>query len=152
MMADGLEFGGVERFASDASRLFQALTDLDQLTASIPDLVSAERLSDNQLRCVVRPGFSFLRGTLKLAIELTDRTPCERASLDVQAAGIGQSLRIASQLSLVPLESGSELTWQAAATERKGLVAAVSPALLRGAAEQVIRHAWEQLRQRLGEA
>src|SRR4051812_43830427 len=75
VMASPLTFGGEETFSVPPERLFAALTDLDQLTKIIPDLVSSERIDERTLKCVVRPGFSFLRGTLKLQISIIDRQP-----------------------------------------------------------------------------
>jgi hypothetical protein len=43
------------------------------------------------------------------------------------------------------------LIWSAQVDKLSGLVTSVSPALIRGAADQVIRHAWSQVRRELGE-
>ncbi len=65
-----LTFGGEESFAAPPERLFGLLTDLDGLADTIPDLVSSHRVDDRTLECVVRPGFSFLRGTMRVTIRL----------------------------------------------------------------------------------
>ena len=74
------EFGGQERFAASPEKVYALLTNLDAMAATIPDLVSAEKSDDARtLKCVVRPGFSFLRGTMRLAISLGDcRSPQQR--------------------------------------------------------------------------
>jgi carbon monoxide dehydrogenase subunit G len=132
--------------------LFAQLTDLDQLAATIPDLVSSERVDECTLRCVVRPGFSFLRGTLKATIALSEVRPPEEATMNVAASGIGTSLSVASKLRIAPEGEGSRLIWEATVSDLKGLVAALSPTLIKAAADQVIRHAWQQIRAKLGEA
>jgi carbon monoxide dehydrogenase subunit G len=143
------EFGGEERFAVPPEKLYALLTDLDALAATIPDLVSAEKVDDRTLKCVVRPGFSFLRGTMKLAISLGDAKAPERAAMKVSAQGIGVAMDVVSNLSIQADGTGSLLTWSARIEQLKGLIAAVSPALIKAAADQVIRHAWEQVRKRL---
>ncbi len=145
------EFGGSETFSASPERLFALLTDLDALAATIPDLVSAERVDERTLKCVVRPGFSFLRGTMKLAISLVDSVPPERAAMNVVAQGIGVGMKIDSGLTISPEGDGSRLDWTAAIVERKGLISAVSPGLIKAAADQVIRHAWAAVRKQLGE-
>jgi carbon monoxide dehydrogenase subunit G len=145
------EFGGSEQFRASPEKLFALLTDLDALSATIPDLVSAERVDERTLKCVVRPGFSFLRGTMKLAIALVDSTPPESAAMNVDAQGIGVAMKIASGLKISPDGDGSRLDWTAAIVERKGLISAVSPGLIKAAADQVIRHAWGAVRKQLGE-
>jgi len=145
------EFGGEESFAAPPERLFALLTDLDQLAATIPDLVSSERPDERTLKCVVKPGFSFLRGTLKLSITLADLQPSESAALDVAAQGIGVAMHIVSQLRIAAEGDGSRLTWTARIERMSGLVTTVSPALVRAAADRTVRHAWQQVRTRLGE-
>ena len=113
--------------------------------------MSAEKVDDCTMKCVVRPGFSFLRGTMKLNLSLGEASPPERATMHVDAQGIGVAMKVVSQLSIAPREAGSQLDWTATIVERKGLIAAVSPSLIKAAADQVIRHAWQQVRAKLGE-
>jgi carbon monoxide dehydrogenase subunit G len=144
-------FGGEEHFQATPERLYAQLTDLDGMTKILPDVVSAERVDDQSLRAVVRPGFSFLRGTMRLLISLADPQPPTSATMNVAAEGIGVSMRVASTLNIAPEGAGSKLTWEARIEELKGLAAALSPGLIKAAADQVIRHAWTQVRAELGE-
>jgi carbon monoxide dehydrogenase subunit G len=145
------EFGGEERFTASADKLFALLTNLDAMTATIPDLVSSEKVDDRTMKCVVRPGFSFLRGTMKLMLKLGDVNPPENATMSVEAQGIGVSMTILSQLKISAEGEGSRLDWTAKVAQLKGLISAVSPGLIKAAADQVIRHAWSQVRKQLGE-
>jgi carbon monoxide dehydrogenase subunit G len=145
------EFGGEETFRAKPAALFAQLTDLEALARTIPDLVSAEKVDERTMKCVVRPGFSFLRGTMKLEIQFLDLVPNESATMSVTTHGIGLSMRVLSHLQVAELGEGSRLTWQAQIVERKGLIAAVSSSLIRAAADQVIRHAWASVRTQLGE-
>lgn len=151
MTTPAAEFGGEELFAATPERVFAVLADLDALAASIPDLVSADRPDANTLRCVVKPGFSFLRGTLKLAITMTDIAPPRSAAMTVAAQGIGVSMQVRSSIEIEPAGAGSRLVWSATLERMTGLLGSVSPGLVKAAADQTIRHAWRQVRQRLGE-
>lgn len=151
MAKQPIEFGGEECFAAPPAKVYALLTNLDSMAATIPDLVSSEKVDERTLRCVVRPGFSFLRGTMRLAIGLGETEPPERATMTVSAQGIGVSMDVVSHLGIAPDGTGSRLTWTAQIDELKGLISAVSPALVKAAADQVIRHAWRQVRQELGE-
>jgi len=150
--AQSTEFGGVEHFASSQERVFALLTDLDAMARAIPDLVSAEKVDEGTMKCVVRPGFSFLRGTMRLTIALGECRPPAQAAMTVEAQGIGVAMRVVSQLLIRSEGQGSLLEWSARIDELKGLVAAVSPGLIKAAADQVIRHAWQHVRVQLGEA
>lgn len=150
-MAEKLEFGGEELFGAAPEKLFAAMTDVRQIALCIPDLVSSNLVDEQTLECVVRPGFSFLRGTLKVKIQIENLHPPERATSRIESTGIGQTIRLVSLMEITPHEQGSRLVWRAEVTERKGLVAAISPALIRGAADQVIRQSWGRIRAHLGE-
>lgn len=146
-MASNLpEFGGDELFAMEPARLFALLTDLDSVAELIPDRVSSARTPDGALECVVRPGFSFLRGTLKLRITVDDLQPPTSATMHVRGSGIGVDVKIESRLLLAAEETGVRMTWIAKVVSLKGLIATVSPGLIRAAAEQVIRQGWERVK------
>jgi carbon monoxide dehydrogenase subunit G len=144
MPTSPLTFGGTEFFSAPPEQLFAALTDIGQLSKTIPDLVSSEQIDQRTLKCVVRPGFSFLRGTLRLTISLGEFRPSESATMTVAAAGIGAQIRVTSELQIVPMNSGSQLNWSASVVELKGLVATISRPLISAAAEQVIQRAWQR--------
>jgi len=144
-----LEFSGEERFEQPADRVFAVVTDLGLLAQNIPDLVSYELVSDQHLKCVVRPGFSFLRMTMKTEIQLT-RDPAERtANLTVRSQGIGAAMEVASQLQVSAATAGALLAWSAQVVKTSGLVSTISPDLVRAAADQVIRQGWQRVRERL---
>jgi carbon monoxide dehydrogenase subunit G len=146
-----MEFGGVEHFSASQPQVYGLLTDLQAMATIIPDLVSSEQVDDRTLKCVVKPGFSFLRGTLRLTITLGDCQPSESATMRVEAQGIGVGMSISSQLRILPEDSGSRLDWQARIDQVKGLISAVSPTLIKAAADQVIRNSWSAVRAKLGE-
>jgi carbon monoxide dehydrogenase subunit G len=152
MMAGPLEFGGEETFAASPERLFAALTDVDTLAATIPDVVSSEKPDLQTLKCVVRPKFSFLRATMRLSVTLADLAPPRSATMRVTAEGIGASMQVTSVLAIEPTASGSRMTWTARIERLGGLLATVPGGLVKGAADQVIRQGWQQVRERLGEA
>lgn len=144
-----MEFGGEERFDVPPERLFTVMTDFDVLPSVIPDLQSHERVDERTMRCVIRPGFSFLRGTMKVLFHLAESKAPETALTRVEASGIGAGLKMETRMWIEPAEGGSALRWDAQVLELKGLVSAISPTLLRAAADQVIRHTWDRVRERL---
>lgn len=151
MAGKQLDFGGEEHFAAPPDEVYPLLTDLEAMQRTIPDLSSAERVDDRTLKCIVRPGFSFLRGTMNLTITIDKTRPPEEATMQVDAKGIGVAMKIVSRLHIAPEGDGSRLKWDATVSEMKGLVSTVSPALVRGAADGIIRHSWQQVHQQLAE-
>jgi carbon monoxide dehydrogenase subunit G len=136
-------------FSVPPDRLFTALTDLDEAASTIPDLVSSERIDDRTLHCVVRPGFSFLRGTLRLAISIVDLHSPQLARMSIAADGIGTHITVETQLHIEAADTGSKLDWTASVVELKGLVATVSRPLISAAAERTIQNAWAKIHAKL---
>lgn len=142
---------GEETFNAPPEKVYAALTDLDDLAKNIPDVQSAEKVDDCTLACTVRPGFSFIRGTLKSRIRIVESTPGERVKIAVSASGIGMAMEIEARLKIEPLDGGakSKLLYEAQVMNRTGLVSAVPAGLITGAAEKTIRDGWEKLRKRV---
>ena len=142
------EFGGEERFAAAPERLFAVVTDLETLSENIPNLVSAERSDEHTLKCVVKPGFSFLRGTLKLTISLADLEPPTAAAMTIAAQGIGSAMQIVSRLQIAPDGAGSLLQWQAK-IERASQAVCCGPPPIRRSATPGSKFATSSMRRRL---
>lgn len=144
-----MEFTGRERIAAGADEVFQKLTDLDFVQGGVPDLVSAERVGD-ELRCRVRPGVSFLKGTLDVAFRIANSAP-PTATMTVQGKGIGASLAIETTMHVRPSEDGRacDVEWTSRVTQLGGLLKAVSKGLIEGLAQKVSRQTWDGLRRRL---
>lgn len=142
---------GEEIFNAPPEKVFAALTNLDDLAKNIPDVQSATKVDDTTLACTVKPGFSFVRGTLKATIKLAEAVANERVVLAVAASGIGMGMKIESRLRIEPLDGGakSKLLYEAQVMERTGLVSAVPAGLIHGAAEKTIREGWDKLRARV---
>jgi carbon monoxide dehydrogenase subunit G len=144
-----LQLAGTESFDAPSEAVFDLLTDLDQLALNIPDLESSQRLDDRTLACVVRPGFSFMRGKVNLTIRLLEIRRPETATLSTEMKGIGQSMQAESSIALRPMPAGSQLDWEVRVNELKGLIATVSPSLVKAAAERIIVQSYEKIRQKL---
>jgi len=143
------EFGGEERFAVPPADVYRLLTDLDRLAENMPDVVSSERVDEHTVRATVRPGFAFLRGTLKLTVSLADLVPDQSAAMNVTAQGIGTTIRAESNVRLEPDSPGTRLVWTGKVVEMKGLVATVSAGLVQAAAEEVIAGTWKRFHDQL---
>jgi carbon monoxide dehydrogenase subunit G len=156
MANDPLQFGGVEQFAAASERVFAVATDLGTLARVLPDVESSEQPDADTLRCVVRPGFSFLRGKLNVTITRqragagADRPLAADYRVESKAIGVQITVETSLRVEAATTDAAqSALHWQATVTQRKGLVSAISAALIRAAAEKVIQRTWERLREEL---
>lgn len=148
-------FSGQESFKAPPAKAFAVLTDLDGLSKVIPGLVSAERVDAKTIRCVVRPGLSFIGASVKATMTLAESTPPGpsgeggSALMQILSQGIGMSMKIESRMTIHPEPAGSRLDWTARVTEMSGLVKAAPPALVRAAADKVIKDGWAALRPKI---
>ena len=163
-----MQFAGEEVFSQEPEELWRRLTDLSFMARTIPGLESVSRSEPHVLECRVRPGFSFVRGTLDVTMELTEQRPSSAARMQVRAKGIGASLVVETALELTPVETGrpapgdgtgsagtkpgTRLRWTAEVRELGGLLKAVSRGLIEAAAKKVIADAWAGFRRELDAA
>jgi carbon monoxide dehydrogenase subunit G len=150
MAAPKLQLAGSESFAAPPEVVFDLLTDLDQLATNIPDLESSQRVDEQTLACVVRPGFSFMRGKVNLTIRLVEIQRPSAARLMTDMKGIGQAMQAESSIALQPTDTGCQLDWEVRVWELKGLIATVSPSLVKAAAERIIVQSYAKIREKLG--
>lgn len=104
-----MQFAGEELFAQNPDVLWTRLTDLNFMARTIPGLDTVSRSEPGLLECRVRPGFSFLRGTLDISIELADPQPPRAARLHIRAKGIGASIVVETALDLAQIEPAAPL-------------------------------------------
>lgn len=149
-MPSSLEpFSGKELLAAPPQRVLAVLSDPGALAAAMPGLVSSEPGLDRSRarRCVVRPAFSFLSGTIRITVTVDQPSSEGGVTAHIGVQGIGLSMEILSQMKVAAgPEQGSTVDWQARVTGMRGLLSAVPSGLIRGAAESVIREGWASLR------
>lgn len=142
-------FGGEELFAAAPDKVFAFLTDVEQMAKTIPDLVSYEKVDDRTLKCVVKPGFSFLRSTMRLTVKMEPDAAARTAVMRVQAEGLGVGMGTESRLAVSPDGAGTRIKWDAKVTEMRGLISLVGPSLIKGAAEKTVKDGMQALHKHL---
>lgn len=147
MFGSPMSFGGEELFKAPPEKIYALVTEPTSLVKTIPDLASHEILPDGTLKCVVTPGFSFVRGRMDVTMQIVDRDPPKAASMRATSSGIGMQFTVESKLNISPHDGGTKLVWEAKVVEMKGLVATLSGGLIHAAAEHVIKQTWTGLRE-----
>lgn len=139
-------FSGVESLPAPAEVVYAFLTDPDKMKTVVPDLVSAERTAPNILKGVVKPGFSFIRGTLKFTMTIAEKTPGKEAQVTIFSEAIGAKMTVDSTMKVEPDGAGSKVHWTAQVTQLSGLIAAVPGGLIKAAADKTVRDGWDKIR------
>jgi carbon monoxide dehydrogenase subunit G len=144
-----LHFEGDKDFARPPAELWTKLSDVCFLVECIPDVQSVNEAAADHAVCVIRPGFSFVRGTLKATIRKMEEKPPESLRLQVASKAIGSTTTLETGFSLASAGPGTRVHWSADIVQLTGLLKAVPQGLIRAAAEKVIHDIWAQVESRL---
>jgi carbon monoxide dehydrogenase subunit G len=145
-----LRFEGDRDFPHAPAALFALLSDARFLVQCIPDVESAPVVEADRAQLVLRPGFSFVRGTLEVSLRVVDAVAPQSFRVVCDGRGIGSSNAVEASLQFLPLqEGGARVHWVAEVTSLGGLLKLVPHGLVRGAAEKVVNDAWNRLAEKL---
>jgi carbon monoxide dehydrogenase subunit G len=144
-----LHFEGDREFSQPPSDVWPKLANIQFLAGCVPDAESVTFPEAETAQILLRPGLSFVRGTLDLTLKITERVENTSARLLLTTKGIGTTSTVESAYSLAPIETGTRLHWTADVTHLGGLLKAVPHGLIKAAAQKVITDAWKALEVKL---
>ena len=143
-----IELSGVERFTQSAAEVWRRLSDISFLAGAIPGLSSLSRTSEDHVTCKVKPGLSFLTGSLSTTIDVQERLE-PRLVLGIRSKGIGSMAAVTTTFEVAEAAEGAGVTWTATVDELGGLLKPVGAGLIEASAGRVIASAWEGFRAQL---
>ena len=143
-------FSGEESFNAPAAKVYAVITSFDAYAKAIPGLVSADKQPDGSMKTVIKPGFSFASGTVKAHMKFTEQTPHTRAVLQIDSSGIGMTLNLEAAMNVIAEGADkAKVQWTGRVTSYSGLVKLAPSALVRGAADKVVKDGWAELRKQI---
>jgi carbon monoxide dehydrogenase subunit G len=122
--------------------VWQKLRDARFLVECVPDIESVSASEADWAACTIRPGFAFVRGSLKLTIQVAEAVPEDRVRLLLQTKGIGSSSEVEATLNLAPQDDSTRIHWTVDIQSVGGLLKAVPQGLMKAAAQKVIADVW----------
>jgi carbon monoxide dehydrogenase subunit G len=147
-MAIMVRFEGEKDFPQPPAELWAKLTDARFLAQCLPDVESVKEAEPQHAVLVLRPGFSFVRGTLDVTLHVVDAVE-PAARYTVASKGIGSSADVDATIALTPQGNGTRVRWTAEVKTLGGLLKMVPSGLIRGAAQKVIHDAWNAVEAKL---
>jgi carbon monoxide dehydrogenase subunit G len=147
-----LRFEGDRDFALPLAVVFEKLGDARFLTTCIPGVETVSHVDVDRATCVLRPGFSFARGTLDLVLTIAERVAPASLRIQLQSKGIGSSSEVETSLALYPTQTGTRLNWVAEIKSLGGLLKAVPQGLIQASAQKVIGDALTAIEAKMGKA
>ncbi|MHB1424133.1 MAG: SRPBCC family protein [Gemmataceae bacterium] len=137
-----VRFEGDKDFPLSQRDLWAKLSDARFLVQCIPDVESVAEVESDRASLVLRPGFSFVRGTLEATLRIVDAHEPTSARYTISNKGIGSSADVEATIALSPQGGGTRVHWTAEVKSLGGLLKMVPSGLIRGAAEKVVNDAW----------
>jgi carbon monoxide dehydrogenase subunit G len=144
-----LQFEGVRDLPLPPADLWAKLTDTRFLVGCIPDVESVPEAAPDHVTVVVRPGLSFVRGTLDATIQVVEKVEPSSATLRVISRGIGSNSTVDVGMFFSPRDGGTRVGWAVEVKELGGLLKMVPQGLIRGAAAKVIDDVWTSVARKL---
>src|SRR5687767_702824 len=115
-------FEGERIFALPPEQLWQKLRDAAFLATCIPDGTPHAGATRDRAVCTVHPGFSFMRGSIDVTIEVLAGQEPTSIRYSQKSKGIGTSSEVETMLTLTPHEAGTKLHWHSEIKNLGGLL------------------------------
>jgi carbon monoxide dehydrogenase subunit G len=132
--------GEVATKLSDASFLVSCIGGVEEVVTATPDSAVWK----------LRPGFSFIRGTLTINMTIAERVANTSTKVKMVSKGIGASTTVIAELRFAAREEGTAVRWVADVTEITGLLKMVPKGLIQSTASKVIEETWVGIEKKLG--
>jgi carbon monoxide dehydrogenase subunit G len=145
-----LHFEGDTDFPQAPASVWAKMSDARFLVQCLPGVEKVSHVEASTATCILRPGLSFVRGTLEITIRLTDVVEGKSLRVLTHGKGIGSSNDVESTLTFAAHDGGTRIHWTADVTHLGGLIKAVPQGLLSGAAQKVIADVWATIKTKLG--
>ena len=145
-----IHFAGERTFPLPVAEVATKLSDASFLITCLPNVEQLISVTPDQAVWKLRPGFSFIRGTLEVTMDIVERLPGTSTKVKIFSRGIGASTTVLTDLHFETREAGSAVRWVADITEITGLLKMVPKGLIQSAAQKVIDETWEGVQAKLG--
>jgi carbon monoxide dehydrogenase subunit G len=145
-----LHLDGTENFAPPQDELWTRLTDLSFLLRCMPDLDTVIATEPTRIVFKVRPGFSFVRGTLEITLDLIESRRPDLARMRIVSKGVGSGVKLETTFTLTDAADSSagrtRVAWSADIQEISGLLKPIGKSLIAAGARKVIGDAFARVR------
>jgi carbon monoxide dehydrogenase subunit G len=140
-----LHFEGERDLPGLPAELWAKLRDARFLVRCIPGAESVKESDRDHAVCTIRPGLSFVKGTLETVLRVAEAVEPSALKLLLQSKGIGASSDVETSLNFAERDGKTVLRWAADVKNLTGLLKFIPQGLIRGAAEKVINDVWTSL-------
>jgi carbon monoxide dehydrogenase subunit G len=144
-------FEGDRDFPQPPNEIWNRLSDARFLVRCIPDVESVGEVQPDRANLVLKPGFSFVRGTLEAELRIVDAVAPGAVRILLHSKGIGSSSDAEVGLTLAEQDGGTRVHWVVEIKTLGGLLKMVPTGLIRGAAQKVVEDVWARVAEQLAQ-
>lgn len=144
-----IHFEGDRSFTRPVAEVFAKLGDATFLLSCLKDVETVIETGVDRAKWKLRPGFSFIRTTLDITMDIIERVPNSSVKVKLFSKGIGASTTVESLMTFQEKEGGSAVHWIADVTELTGLLKLVPKGLISSSAGKVIEETWAEIDKKL---
>jgi carbon monoxide dehydrogenase subunit G len=144
-----LQFEGKKTLVQNSETCWKKLSDPGFLGRCISNAESVTQPGPNQIQIKLRPGVSFVRGTLDVTIQIEKAEPGKLIRYSIHSRAIGSTSDAAASVQLEPTSLGTEVQWMVTIKTLGGLLKAVPQGLIKSSAQKVITDIWSALERQL---
>jgi len=144
-----IHFEGDRSFSQSAARVFARLGDASFLVSCVKDVEEVVAAGADQAIWKLRPGFSFVRGTLEITLDVVERVPDSSVKVKLFSRGIGATTTVESVLLIRANDAAASVHWSADVTQMTGLLKLVPVGLMTSAAGKVIEDTWTEIEKKM---
>ena len=146
-----MRFSGLERIPSARERVWQFLTNPDDVARCVPDLQSIETVDPSRFKAQVKAGIGPVRGAFGFDVVWQELTEPSRARMSAQGKTGGSAVTVDSTMDLTEAGDGeTDLSWSADVVVH-GMIASVGARLLDGFAKKQTEQFFRCIQKQLSE-
>ena len=137
-----VHFEGERSFSRPLDEAAGKLGDASFLLSCVSDVEEVVSVTSDSAVWKLRPAFSFMSGSLTIAMTIIERIPGSSAKVKLFSKAMGGSATVIADLRFQSLEGGTLVRWSADLTEITGLLKMVPKGLIQSTAGKVIEETW----------
>lgn len=144
-----MDFSGDVEIKAPRQRVWDFLTDPEQVTQCAPGLKSVEVIDDTRFKCVVRAGVGMIKGNFNFDIEWVEKDEPNSATMVANGKIPGSAVAMRSTLALADgADEGTDMHWTSD-VKVSGTIAGVGARLMNGVAERMVNDIFTCIKSKL---
>lgn len=143
-----MNFEGAQEIKAPRQRVWEFVTNPDNLAQCLPDLKSLEVEGEDKFNATVRAGIGFIKGDFKFRLALLDKVPPSHARLSGTGTGAGSSVDLDASMDLAETDGQTKLIYKAV-VKVGGAMATLAQSMFQRKAESIVTDVFSSVRSHL---